>query len=189
MLTIFDLDQTLVERYTTRPLPGVRETLARLSSNGAHLTIATNQAGPAWRLWTGKDRFPTAEQARTRLEAAADALPVLRAATWLVAVYDARVALAPAQFEQLAAALREGNSDLDIRASADPTWRKPEPGMLWEACRIAGIQPEEARFIGDMDSDARAAAAAGMPFYLAGDSFHFTPHEDIMVERFLTYSR
>jgi len=171
MLTIFDLDQTLVERYTARPLPGVTAVLAELVAHGTQLMIATNQAGPAWRKWTGRERFPTTEQVCERFAAVVRALPSLRAATWLVAVYDARVNLTSDQFEELANAFNRSNTPLDLRAAADPMWRKPQPGMLWEACRLSGVSTAETCFIGDMDSDAQAAQLAGMTFYSANSYF------------------
>jgi len=171
MLTIFDLDQTLVERYTTKPLPGVAAVLAELVAKGTRLMIATNQAGPAWRMLTGRERFPTPEQICERFTAVVQALPSLRAATWLVAVYDARVNLAPDQFEALADSFNRSNTPLDLRAAADPMWRKPQPGMLWAACRLQGVSTAEACFIGDMDSDAQAAQLAGMTFYFASSYF------------------
>ncbi len=163
-LAILDLDQTLVERYTATPLHGVAAALEDLARGGTRMIIATNQAGPAWRLWTGKNRFPNSAQVCARFEAVAEVLPILLTATWLVAVHDARVSLTAAQFEQLAMTFNEESKKLDIRASSDPAWRKPEPGMLWEACRIAGVRVQETRFIGDMDSDAQAARQAGIPF-------------------------
>ena len=39
--------------------------------------------------------------------------------------------------------------------------RKPEPGMILEACNSLGIKPEEAAFIGDIGADMEAASAAG----------------------------
>ncbi|MBN1920725.1 MAG: HAD hydrolase-like protein [Anaerolineae bacterium] len=171
MLVIFDLDQTLVERYTANPLPGVAEALAQLAANSTPLMIATNQAGPAWRLWTGKERFPTTEKVCARFEAVAQALPELRTAIWLVAVYDARVDLTPGQFEDLAKAFNQNAPGLNLHAAANPTWRKPLPGMLWEACRLTGASVTEAWFVGDMDSDAQAAQLAGMTFHSASNAF------------------
>lgn len=39
--------------------------------------------------------------------------------------------------------------------------RKPEPGMIVKACRLLGIAPAEAAYIGDIGSDVAAAEAAG----------------------------
>jgi FMN phosphatase YigB (HAD superfamily) len=171
MLAIFDLDQTLVERYTANPLPGVAKTLAELAANGTRLMIATNQAGPAWRLWTGKERFPTTKQVCARFEAVAHALPELRTATWLVAAYDVRVDLTSGQFKELADAFNRNAPNLNLRATAEPIWRKPQPGMLWEACRLAGVSAAKALFVGDMDSDAQAAQLAGIAFHSASSYF------------------
>jgi len=39
--------------------------------------------------------------------------------------------------------------------------RKPEPGMILEACNALGITPDEAAFVGDIGADMEAAASAG----------------------------
>lgn len=39
--------------------------------------------------------------------------------------------------------------------------RKPEPGLILEACRRLGVRPEEAVVVGDIGADVGAAAAAG----------------------------
>jgi phosphoglycolate phosphatase len=50
---------------------------------------------------------------------------------------------------------------------------KPDPAMLFEACRRLGVAVEEAIYVGDMDVDVRTAKAAGMACWLvpggAGD--------------------
>ena len=51
--------------------------------------------------------------------------------------------------------------------------RKPNPGMLLEALEDFGLSPEEAFYVGDMDSDREAAANAGMDFYPAAAFFGF----------------
>ncbi|MCM0616246.1 HAD family hydrolase [Paenarthrobacter sp. TYUT067] len=40
--------------------------------------------------------------------------------------------------------------------------RKPQPGMILDACHTLGISPEEAAFVGDIGADMEAAAAAGV---------------------------
>ncbi len=49
--------------------------------------------------------------------------------------------------------------------------RKPRPGMLLEAANHFGIDPNEAVFVGDRESDRRAAQAAGFDFRWAGAFF------------------
>ncbi|EMY34444.1 HAD superfamily hydrolase [Arthrobacter crystallopoietes BAB-32] len=39
--------------------------------------------------------------------------------------------------------------------------RKPQPGMVRQACERLGLQPREVAFIGDIGADVEAAAAAG----------------------------
>ncbi len=41
--------------------------------------------------------------------------------------------------------------------------RKPAPAMILTACRFAGIDPEQTYFVGDHESDIRAAENAGCP--------------------------
>ncbi len=41
--------------------------------------------------------------------------------------------------------------------------RKPAPAMILAACRFAGIGPEQTYFVGDHESDIRAAENAGCP--------------------------
>ena len=41
--------------------------------------------------------------------------------------------------------------------------RKPNPGMILEACKIFQVPPEEAVFVGDTISDMQAAVRAGVP--------------------------
>ncbi len=169
-LYIFDLDGTLVETYTSEPLPGTLERLEALRDAGFSLAVATNQAGLAWRQWTGKEKYPTVESLSLQFRETAEALPPLMDAVWFVAIHDTRVKLLPEEFEALAAAFNAGSHGLNVRASVDPTWRKPRPGMLEAACEYFGVAPEAALFVGDMETDAEAAEALGTAFAYA-DAF------------------
>jgi histidinol-phosphate phosphatase family protein len=51
---------------------------------------------------------------------------------------------------------------------AEAQRRKPSPAMLDEAMRIHGVNIEDTVFVGDMDSDEKASAAAGV-YYLHAD--------------------
>ena len=44
---------------------------------------------------------------------------------------------------------------------------KPEPDMLFHACKLTKIQPNQAWYIGDTEGDMIAAQRAGMPFVFA----------------------
>ena len=49
--------------------------------------------------------------------------------------------------------------------------RKPWPGMLVRLLRRAGVAPQQALFVGDLQSDFKAARRAGIPFRWARDFF------------------
>ena len=49
--------------------------------------------------------------------------------------------------------------------------RKPAPGMLHAAMRVAGVSAHETLFVGNAESDAAAARAAGVAFTWAWDAF------------------
>lgn len=169
MLYIFDLDDTLVETYGVQPLEGIPSQLVMLKDKGHVLAVATNQAGPAWGVATGDSKYPTPTALGKRFLEIADIMPALATAPWFVAVGDPRLSLSLLVYQDLIQAFKVATAPLDIRFSADATWRKPGPGMLLAACRHYSIEPEAAVFIGDYDADAEAAAAAGTQFVYIGD--------------------
>jgi len=69
----FNFDGTLVQNFTATPLPGVPAALARLPSN-AKIFVATNQAGPVFRVVTGEPRYPLARDVARIIHAALAAL-------------------------------------------------------------------------------------------------------------------
>ena len=73
MIYGFDWDGTLVESFTARPLPGVREQLAALPA-GTRTFIASNQGGPAFRAVLNDPKYPTVEEVVERI---ADGLAAL----------------------------------------------------------------------------------------------------------------
>lgn len=167
MLTIFDLDGTLTEKWGTEVLPGVPQRLSRLDGQGA---VATNQAGVGWHAVEG-DPYPRPTEVGRRLVRVAGALPVLEEALWLVAIGTEDVSLTPGRWRALAGAVTRAAAPLWVRTSSDLTWRKPNPGMLLEACRTFEVAPADTVFVGDLKSDAAAAAAAGVSFVPADRYF------------------
>lgn len=164
MIIGFDWDGTLVERWTSTPLPNVRERLAALPST-ARTFIATNQAGPTFRALLGDPKYPTVEDVAGRIMgglAALDWWPDLL----LIATHSGKAGEA---WDRAAA-----DANLDLRAviiaSAGklrhwtiycrPRYRKPQPGMLRDAFSFFRYDPHRV-FIGDMDTDHQAAVAAG----------------------------
>lgn len=49
--------------------------------------------------------------------------------------------------------------------------RKPKPGMIYKIMDCCQISPEGTLFVGDMETDQRAAEAAGVDFQYARDFF------------------
>ena len=163
-LAIFDVDGTLTEirpevrarqpRLVTpnhlgeqQPIPGVVEKLSTLKAAGLQIALATNRGGVAF-------GYTTLEEARALVEEAAE----------LCGVPEARYYLCPYH------AKARGPRSVAAFARAHDC-RKPNPGMLLEALEDFGLSPEEAFYVGDMDSDREAAANAGMDFYPAAAFF------------------
>lgn len=163
LLHIFDLDGTLAETWETGLLPGVAERVSQLTGD---IAVATNQAGVAWNAAKGEP-YPRPSDVGHRLVDVAEALPRLKDALWLVAIGDEDVSHPPQRWRALAGGVTQAAAPLWVRTSSDLAWRKPRPGMLLEACRTFGVAPQDAVFIGDRESDAGAAEAAGMPFAYA----------------------
>ena len=162
MIVGFDWDGTLVESWTATPLPGVRERLAALPA-GTKTVIATNQAGPVWRLMTGKAKYPTCEDVADRIIAG------LAALDWRPDyLFIAVCAEQEPEYAWHAAALEVVSPLYDrlghvcwCSVSANPEDRKPSPGMLFDAMTECLYGPRHVLYIGDMDTDHQTAVAAG----------------------------
>jgi histidinol phosphatase-like enzyme len=166
-LHVFDLDGTLTEKWATTLLPGVAERVAEVEGR---IAVATNQAGVAWNAIQGKP-YPRPSKLGQRLLAVAEALPRLYEALWLVSIADGRLSLPPQRWRALAAGVTRAAGQLWVRTSSDPAWRKPGPGMLVEACRTFEVAAGDAVFVGDHQTDAEAAEAAGVRFVYADTFF------------------
>lgn len=169
MIVGFDLDGTLVESFTSNPLPGVRERLHALPA-GTRTFLALNQDGPVWRAVTGDPRYPTTARITENLTAALG----LWALDWtpdliLVCTHPGKEG---AEWHEAAEQVaRDLKRMLTGRVSVypDSDWRKPAPGLLLSAARFFDVQPSDILFVGDLDSDEAAARAAGARFSWAGE--------------------
>lgn len=175
MLYIFDLDSTLVVRFKTEPLPYVIERTAALKTEGHEIAVATNQAGLAWRLHTQSAKYPDPDRLAKRFEIVARRIPTLIAVPWFMAIYDSRVEVCAENYSKLADELSRKAIHLNLQISAQPDWRKPGPGMLQAAMAWYGCDADQTFFVGDMDTDAEAALAAGVHFVYADAFFENTP--------------
>ena len=90
-----------------------------------------------------------------------DARPTLvTSATAVVTLLPADVAIAVLDYHEL-----EIGREIDFVVGRDPRIKpKPEPDGVLEACRLLGVQPQDALMIGDSTWDAQAALAAGAAF-------------------------
>lgn len=158
----FDWDGTLVENWTATPLPGVRERLAALPE-GTKTFIATNQAGPVWRAMTGETKYPTTDDVAQRIIASLAVLDwepdymlicVSSGQTesgWFVAETNVGTRL----YDRLEPRI------FPVLIWTEAAYRKPSPKMLHEAMRFFNASRFDMLYIGDMQTDEQAAAAAG----------------------------
>jgi histidinol-phosphate phosphatase family protein len=151
-LLMLDRDGTLNRSFGTRPpnhpaevelLPGVAAKLQQYAAMGWRIVIVTNQGGVAF-------GYQTEARAQATHQALLDALPVDVDASYLCPHHP------------------EGTI---TRYAIDCPNRKPAPGAILDALERFGAQPQDCLFVGDMDTDRQAAAAAGVPFAWAWNFF------------------
>ena len=148
----FDIDGTLLD-YGQRLPPVVNAYLISHIPPRTPVGLLTNQGGIARALSVVP--YHTPERFLARLWALLECLRAQRVMVEvvLVATYNEHVDL---EFCELASQQLRDAGPICLVANADPDWRKPAPAML----RLAGCT----EFWGDDDTDAQAAAAAGVPF-------------------------
>jgi D-glycero-D-manno-heptose 1,7-bisphosphate phosphatase len=163
-LAIFDIDGTLTEikpevlarkpRMVSpdnfgeqQPKPGVVDKLAELRDGGVNIALATNRGGVAW-------GFTTLEEAEALAHEAAE----------LCGIPDVRVYICPYH------AKARGPKAV-AEYAIDHECRKPNPGMLLEAMKDAGVSHDKTIFVGDYETDEQAAENAGVRFYWADEFF------------------
>ena len=151
-LLLLDRDGTLNRSFDTRPpnhaseielLPGVAAKLQQYAAMGWRMVIVTNQGGVAF-------GYQTEAQAQATHQALLDALPVAVDASYLCPHHP------------------EGTIP---RYAIHCPNRKPAPGAILDALERFGVQPQDCLFVGDMDTDRQAAAAADVPFAWAWNFF------------------
>lgn len=162
-LLLCDLDSTLAVKWEPELLPGRAQALARA---GWPVAIVTNQGGVhAGYHWEQVEperaaRYPTASSLRVRLEQVSAALPQVKA-VYLAFYVGHDEYMLPERRDDVITTLDTG---VPFHGSWSPGWRKPNGGMLCQACRDFGIDPREAWMLGDAEDDRNAAATLGMPF-------------------------
>ncbi|QBD76845.1 hypothetical protein EPA93_12850 [Ktedonosporobacter rubrisoli] len=170
---LFDLDGTLVESFTRKPLPGVANILQELQSrDGLHIGVATNQAGPLWEAITGQAKYPTIHKLAQNLLSIAQQLQLTHT-LWLISLWDPRIMTIGNTLEEVnegALAIQQElqqalqGSLAHAVSFIEPEYRKPRPGMLLRAAAEWKIAPANLQYAGDMDTDEEAALNAGARF-------------------------
>jgi histidinol phosphatase-like enzyme len=199
-LVIFDLEGPLIQtksgqKFRVSPddwecIPGRVEVVRALQASGIFVAGATNQSGPTWREALDTDRYPTAEDICVMLNGADRALhmPIC------IALFDQRpydILVSHEEeveepLEYVPGTLVETAEDVMLRIyqefehhlessrclpSLDPTWRKPDKGMLKFLMDHFGVEANETLLVGDRDEDQAAALAAGCIFAWAKGYF------------------
>lgn len=168
MIYGLDFDGTLVRSFTGDPLPGAKAAIQPLRRQGVQSFIATNQAGPVFRVIEGSSKYPTVENVCANIGNALTALsfrPDLvivccnsgrEGAEWQAA--EERVYQGFNRY--LVGALKA----MDFEVRQGPSYRKPQPGMLVVAAGYFQVARADLCYIGDMESDEIAARHAGATF-------------------------
>lgn len=151
-ILFLDRDGTLNRSLDGRPpnsvgevelLPNVADKLVAFAGDGWRLVIVTNQGGVAF-------GYLSEDEAWIIHEAVLDCLPVPVDASYLCPNHPL------------------GNvPPYDTQCPS----RKPNPGAILDALTQFDARPQDCLFVGDMESDRQAAAAADVPFRWAGDFF------------------
>lgn len=160
-LVCFDLDDTLVEAFTTDLLPGVAyafDNFFNVAYTGK-LAIVSNQGGVCLRAWMEAERwgepskFPTVEDAQNRINTVADLLQIDFALVCFAYYSEKKDKWAPPP----------NGFPLD-HPSLRHNWRKPAPGMIEAAIMLAETTPGRTLMVGDRDEDESAAFNALVKF-------------------------
>lgn len=161
---IFDLDDTLTERNSAQLLPGIKEWWR---GNGEYQVIAilSNQGGVGLKHWMESNHFGTPDIYPTEANLKQRMAEVYRELDTEVPYYFAF------RYQTQKGSWSPVPDGRETEPCWSKDWRKPAPGMLLYACKIARVEPVDVLYVGDMLEDEQAAAAAGCAFEYAFSFF------------------
>jgi FMN phosphatase YigB (HAD superfamily) len=175
-LVIFDLDDTLIKRWTDQFLPGVEEKLRDIGrmQEKPHIAIASNAGYVGMRYWREKVRAdggdigdpnqsPPKEIFDENLSHVCDSI-----GEWSRSIVRVFRCFRYQAKSGNWGPVPEGEED---NPEWSKWWRKPEPGMLFQAMQIIKAYPGETVFVGDQEKDKEAAERAGCRFHWAWEYF------------------
>jgi len=164
-LIIFDIDGTLTERDSDALLPGVAEWFEQ-HWNEQHNALATNQGGVGLRYWMESggfgepSKYPDEDTVYQRIAAIGALLHY--PAPYICFAYQSAKS---GKWGPVPENVHPG----DTRWK--PEFRKPSPGLLFQAMEEHHVAPGETLMVGDFMSDKQAAEAAGCHFQWAWEFF------------------
>lgn len=173
---IFDVDNTIVQRWTTNLLRNRKQRLDKLKEEGKRIYLATNQGGPAHHAWHYYRDDARAEEYPSLIRTIgmmADITTRANATRCYVALHPGAPDVAKEIFDKMTSGPDQvmylmGDK---VRACYRLSWRKPAPGMLLEIIEEMDGRRERCAYVGNDTKDMLAAQAAGIEFIDSDEFF------------------
>lgn len=164
-LYLFDLDGTLVEPFSADILPGVQTWFDTHTFSSA--AVVTNQGGVGLRHWMEiegfghPEEYPTQEDVDTRIFDIQHKLNIALTRVYVCYAYQSKKTL------------KWGPAPVGLENDSQwtPFFRKPNPGMLLQACVDCDVMREDVLFVGDSDEDDSASRRLPIDFVIADEFF------------------
>lgn len=168
MLYLFDIDDTLIRSFIRETkqrqdyekvevLPGRKERLEELRQLGHDVALVTNQGGIAF-------GYQTKTEVNSKMFLVLEELGFPKHEGLFVACQGRREN-GSSDHPVIYMSLKHPKAKIE-EFLCDPVddWRKPGGGMLRQAMADYGVTADKVTFVGDLDTDRLAAAAAGVRY-------------------------
>ena len=179
-LLCLDVDGTIVESNTSSVLlPCFVKFLSKLDPAVVKIALVTNQGGVGLRHWMRAGSFgdpsslPSQEEVEARILSIREKISSIfsgQLACFMAFRYQSKGDASAGKAPRWGPVPFSGKEDVRWKQE----WRKPNPGMLLEAMKWAGLSifnKSCSLMVGDMDSDEGAARNAGIKFQRAPEFF------------------
>lgn len=187
-LICFDVDGTLVEKWTDQLLPGVEtfftdyyiplymDSPVTRPHPAPHIALVTNQGGVGLRYWMETkdfgepEKFPTKRSVQDRLDSISKQLGIWQHVTFhkSFAFQSKTGEWGPTPYDP-----KDTSLGMKTPTAWRPDRRKPAPGMIVDAMAAHGVSSKnDVLMVGDRPEDQGAAQAAGVGFIWADNFFN-----------------